>query len=130
MSSTSLSDAPRGALHTIVSKVTDVRPHEMGALALAFACNFVLMGSYYLLRPVRDAMATVFGVDQLQNLFTGTLILTLVCSPVFAWLTDTFKLARVLRGVFWFLIANLLGFYLWFHDAPDSRSLAAGYYWW
>jgi AAA family ATP:ADP antiporter len=88
------------------------------------------MGSYYLLRPVRDAMATVFGVDQLQNLFTGTLILTLVCSPVFAWLTDTFKLSRVLPGVFWFLIANLLGFYLWFHDAPDSRSLAAGYYWW
>ena len=64
------------------------------------------MASYYLLRPVRDAMATVFGVDQLQNLFTGTLILTLVCSPIFAWLTDTFKLSRVLPGVFWFLIAN------------------------
>ena len=75
-------------------------------------------------------MATVFGVNQLQDLFTGTLILTLVCSPVFAWLTDTFKLSKVLIGVFCFLIANLLLFYVWFNASPDSRSLAAAFYWW
>ena len=97
---------------------------------LAFTCNFVLLGSYYILRPVRDAMATVFGVEHLQDLFTGTLVLTLVCAPLFAWFTDTFKLSRVLPGVFWFLIANLLVFYLCFHAAPDSRRLAAGFYWW
>lgn len=75
-------------------------------------------------------MATVFGVNQLQDLFTGTLILTLICSPAFAWLTDAFKLSRVLIGVFVFLIVNLLLFYLWFSAAPDSRSLAAAFYWW
>ncbi len=75
-------------------------------------------------------MATVFGVNQLQNLFTGTLILTLICSPVFAWLTDTFKLSKVLVGVFGFLIANLLLFYFWFNASPESRSLAAAFYWW
>src|SRR4249920_3875388 len=90
-------------------------PYERKAALLAFACNFVLLGSYYILRPVRDAMATVFGVEHLQELFTGTLILTLVCAPIFAWLTDTFKLSRVLPGVFWFLIADLLIFYVCFH---------------
>ena len=97
---------------------------------LAFLCYFVLLGSYYLLRPVRDAVATVFGVGQLQNLFTGTLLLTLLCSPVFAWLTDTFKLSRVLTGVFWFLILDLLGFCVWFQTAPESRVLAAAFFWW
>ena len=131
MSSTFLSDASRSALHTIVSKVTDVRPYEMGALALAFACNFVLMGSYYLLRPVRDAMATVFGVDQLQNLFTGTLVLTLVCSPIFAWLTDTFKLSRLLPSRLRVPgDGSSCAFYFWFHATPDSRWLAAAFYWW
>jgi AAA family ATP:ADP antiporter len=110
--------------------IANVEPHERKALVLAFLCNFVLLGSYYILRPVRDAMATVFGVEQLQNLFTGTLLLTLLCSPVFAWLTDTFKLSRVLPGVFWFLILDLLGFCVWFSAAPESRSLAAGFYWW
>lgn len=104
--------------------------HERKAVLLAFACNFVLLCSYYILRPVRDAMATVFGVEHLQNLFTGTLILTIVCAPVFAWLTGTFRLSRVLPGVFWFLILNLLIFYALFTAAPHSRSLAAGFFWW
>ena len=92
------------------SRFVEVEPQERRALALAFACNFVLLGSYYILRPVRDAMATVFGVDQLQNLFTGTLVLTLLASPAFAWLTDHFRLSRVLPGVFAFWILNILGF--------------------
>jgi AAA family ATP:ADP antiporter len=114
----------------LTSLIARIEPHERKALALAFTCNFVLLGSYYILRPVRDAMATVFGVGQLQNLFTGTLILTLICSPLFAWLTGTFKLSRVLPGVFWFLILDLLGFCVWFNAAPDSRWLAASFYWW
>jgi AAA family ATP:ADP antiporter len=121
---------PRGLPHRLLSKVVDIDASEVRAVALAFICNFTLLASYYLLRPVRDAMATVFGVNQLQNLFTGTLILTLICSPVFAWLTDTFKLSRVLVGVFFFLIVNLLLFYVWFSASPDSRSLAAAFYWW
>ena len=51
-------------------------PLKVPAVGTASACNFVLVGSYYLLRPVRDAMASVFGVGELQHLFTGTLILT------------------------------------------------------
>jgi AAA family ATP:ADP antiporter len=128
MSSTSR--AGQGTLHAIINKVADVRPYEVRALVLAFLCNFVLMASYYLLRPVRDAMATVFGVNQLQNLFTGTLLLTLVCSPIFAWLTDTFKLSRLLPAVFAFLVVNLGAFYFWFQATPDSRWLAAAFYWW
>ncbi len=108
----------------------DVRPQERRAVALAFLGNFMLLASYYILRPLRDVMATVVGAGMLQQLFTGTLLLTLVCAPLFAWLTDTFRLARVLPGVFWFWVANLLLFHLLFVHWPDSRGLAAAYYWW
>jgi len=115
--------------HRLLTRVVEIRAAEVRAVALAFLCNFVLMASYYLLRPVRDAMATVFGVGELQNLFTGTLILTLLCSPVFAWLTDHFRLSRLIPGVFGFLVVNLLGFVVWFHVTPESRALAAAFYW-
>jgi ATP:ADP antiporter, AAA family len=105
-------------------------PYERKALLLAFACNFVLMGSYYILRPVRDTMATVFGSAHLQELFTGTLIITLICSPIYAWITDTFRLSRVLPGVFWFLIVMLFVFGTWFNIDAHSRTLAATFYWW
>ncbi len=105
-------------------------PHESRAALLAFLCNFTLLAGYYILRPVRDAMATVFGVDQLQNLFTGTLVLTLVCAPAFAWLTTRFRLARVLPGVFWFWVLNILVFSVLLREAPDSRWVAAAFFWW
>src|ERR1700722_10570356 len=114
----------------LLDVVAQVAPHERKAVMLAFMCNFVLLGSYYILRPVRDAMATVFGVTHLQELFTGTLVLTLLCAPLFAWVTDTFKLSRVLPGVFWFLIANLVVFDLCFQATPESRWLAAAFFWW
>jgi AAA family ATP:ADP antiporter len=108
----------------------DIKPHEARAVALAFMCNFVLLGSYYILRPVRDAMATVLGADQLQYLFTGTLLLTLLCAPLFAWLTDTFRLSRVLPGLFWFWTVNILVFHALFSTVPGTHWLAAAYYWW
>lgn len=117
-------------LASLTRVLAEIKPHERRAVLLAFACNFMLLGSYYILRPVRDAMATVVGADQLQNLFTGTLIFTVLCAPVFAWLTEHFKLSRVLPGVFWFWIINILIFYGLFQLSTDNPWIAAAYYWW
>jgi AAA family ATP:ADP antiporter len=107
-----------------------VEPHETRAVTLAFLCNFALLGSYYILRPLRDTMATVFGVDDLQNLFTGTFILILLCAPLFAWASSKMKLTRLLPGVFWFLLVNLLVFYGFFHFMAHNRWVAAAYFCW
>jgi AAA family ATP:ADP antiporter len=105
-------------------------PHERKAALLSFACNFILLGSYYILRPLRDTMATVFGAAELQNLFTGTFVLIFLCAPLYAWAAARMKLSRLLPGVFWFLLSNLLIFYFLFHLAPHNRWVAASYYWW
>src|SRR5436190_22115662 len=107
-----------------------VKPHERKAAVLAFACNFLLLSSYYILRPLRDTMATIFGVDELQNLFTGTFILIFLCSPLFAWFAARTPLSRLLPGVFWFLLSNLLIFYILVHLAPHNRWVAAAYFCW
>jgi ATP:ADP antiporter, AAA family len=107
-----------------------VEPQETRAVILAFLCNFMLLASYYILRPLRDTMATVFGVGELQNLFTGTFVVVLLCSPLYAWAASKFKLTRLLPGVFWFLLSNLVVFYLLFHTDPENRWVAAAYFWW
>src|SRR5258707_7743229 len=100
-----------------LSVMDHVEPHERKAAVLAFACNFVLLGSYYVLRPLRDTTATIFGVAELQNLFTGTFILIFLCSPLFSWFAARATLSRLLPGVFWFLLSNLLIFYVLVHLA-------------
>jgi AAA family ATP:ADP antiporter len=107
-----------------------IEPHERTAVTLAFLCNFMLLGSYYILRPVRDTVATVFGVDQLQLLFTGTFIGTLIASPIYAALASRVRLKHLLPGVFWFWLVNVLVFEALFQWAPQSRWIAGAYYVW
>ena len=117
-------------LGRVLGIAAPAQPHERRAALLSFACNFMLLGSYYILRPLRDTMATVFGVAELQNLFTGTFVLIFLCAPLYAWAAARMKLSRLLPGVFWFLLSNLLIFYLLFHLAPHNRWVAAAYYCW
>jgi len=90
----------------------------------------VLLGSYYILRPLRDTMATVFGVNELQNLYTGTFVLIFLAAPLFSWIAARVKLSGLLPGVFWVLLVNLLIFYGLFHVAPHNRWTAAAYFCW
>jgi ATP:ADP antiporter, AAA family len=124
------SAAPRSRLSRLVIHGTLIEPHERTAVLLAFLCYFVLFASYYILRPVRDTAATVFGVESLDWLFTGTFIGTIVASPLYAWLASRLKLRRFLPAVLWFWLLNLVGFAGYFAVAPESRLLAAIYYWW
>ena len=105
-------------------------PHERRAVALAFACNFVLLGSYYILRPVRDTVATILGVGKLQDLFTATFVGTLIASAIYTALASRIKLTRLLPGVFWFWLCNVTLFLLLFRIAPENRWLGAGFYIW
>jgi len=114
----------------MIGAASKAQPHEVKSAVLAFFCNFVLLASYYILRPLRDTLATVFGVAQLQDLFTGTFFLTLLLAPVFAWWAAKVKLSRLLPGIFWVLIANLLLFYGLLRVMPESRWTAAAFYWW
>ena len=61
---------------------------------LAFACNFVLLGDYYVLRPVRDTLATLFDVPQLNYLFMATFALVLLGAPLYAALPPRYHAAR------------------------------------
>jgi AAA family ATP:ADP antiporter len=114
----------------VLNLATPVAEHELRAVVLAFVCNFVLLGSYYILRPIRDVMATVYGVEQLPYLFIATFILTFACAPLYSGAATRFQLRRFLPGIFVFWLLNILVFYALFHLVPNSRALAAVYYIW
>jgi AAA family ATP:ADP antiporter len=121
---------PGPRLEGLLTRATLVLPHERRAVILAFACNFLVLGSYYILRPVRDTIATVFGTEQLQLLFTGTFIGSIIASPIYALLAARVRLNRLLPGVFWFWLLNVLVFQVLLKAAPDNRWIGGAYYVW
>jgi ATP:ADP antiporter, AAA family len=113
-----------------LSRIAPVEARERRAVALAFLCYLALFLSYYILRPVRDTIATDFGADELQYLFTGTFVGSVLASPVYAALASRVALRRLLPGVFWFWLLNVVGFDALLRAAPQSAIVAGAYYVW
>ena len=63
--------ARAGALHALLRRVVDVRPEEVRAMLTSFAFFFFLLSSYFVLRPIRDAVAAASGVTKLPWLFAA-----------------------------------------------------------
>jgi AAA family ATP:ADP antiporter len=110
--------------------VARIEAHERRAVILASLCHFVLLASYYVLRPIRDTVATMFGSSQLQTLFTATFIGSLIVSPLYAAAASRIKLKQLLPGVFWFWLCNILLFELLFSLSPQNKWIAGSYYVW
>jgi AAA family ATP:ADP antiporter len=107
-----------------------IHPTERRALLLACLCNGTLFASFYILRPVRDTLATLIGTARLQGLFTGTFIGTLLAAPIYAALLSRLRLARLLPGLFAFWVLNALLFALLLHRHADNIWIAGAYFVW
>ncbi len=115
------------------------------ALLWSFIYFFCLLSGYYVLRPVREAMAASTDVEAifppsmiaffadrgvalfdftLQAIFTLVFILMVLLQPVYGWLVSRFPRRVFLPTIYTFFIATLLLFYLMFDSGIAGRGLA------
>ena len=104
-----MSDA--GLFSRALGLIAEVEPREAKAVVISFVYFFFLLASYFILRPLRDTMGTVYGVAHLQELFTGTFVLSFIVAPIFAGLASRIRLASFLPWVYGFIAITMLVFY-------------------
>jgi AAA family ATP:ADP antiporter len=97
-------------VHRLLSRIVEVKPHETTAMLCGFAYFFCLLCGYYLLRPLRDAMGLVGGVDNLQWLFSATFVSMLLLVPVFGIIATRWPPRRFIPYVYRFFAINALIF--------------------
>jgi ATP:ADP antiporter, AAA family len=122
---------PPSALARLLKTLAAVEAFEVRAVLLSMFYFLFLFGSYSVIKPVRDAMGTVYGVKHLQELFTVTLIASLVFAPLYAGLASRMKLSTFLPWVYGFVAATILVFYALFASGNyQDRWIAAAFYVW
>ena len=118
-------------LARLFKSAADVEPFELNAVILSMLYFFFLFGSYSVVKPVRDAMGTVYGVKHLQELFTATFVATLVFAPLYAGLASRIRLSTFLPWVYGFIAVSILAFYALFAGGQyQDKWLAAAFYVW
>jgi AAA family ATP:ADP antiporter len=113
-----------------VARTFQVDASEVEPLALGLTMFFLLFAGYFMLRPVRETMGIAGGVQNLQWLFTGTFVATLVAMPLFGWLAARAARRQVLTWTLGFFATNLALFALGLALRPDDAWLARGFYIW
>ncbi|MCZ8130420.1 MAG: MFS transporter [Steroidobacteraceae bacterium] len=114
--------ATRGALA--------LRPGEARAFALSFLYFFLLLASYFMVRPLRDSLAAGLGADQIKYLSTAVFLTMLAIVPVFGWLASRVPRSRLLPGIYAFFVAHLLAFAIAFRIDPEHEWVARVFYVW
>jgi AAA family ATP:ADP antiporter len=117
-------------IHGLLLKSVQAEPAEVTALLWSFSYFFALLCGYYIVRPMRDEMGILGGVENLQWLFTGTLIAMSAAVPLFGWVSSRFPRRRFLPYVYGFFILVMLLFYLLMDERRTSPAVARAFFIW
>ncbi len=138
MTASNNKDEPTGP-HAPPSHTDDENTHPWSELLqalkhpqfqVAFLYFYCLLFAYYLLRPVREEVGILQGVDKLQWLWTGTFVVMLLIVPLFGWLKNILRRKTLVLSIYLFFASNLLLFYVMFAEALMSPWVARTFFIW
>ena len=101
---------------------------EGRSLLAASAAHFCLLGGYYMLRSLREALALDAGRSQFANLFTLTMFASMALLPAYWWLVARLPRRLLFPVAYSGVIVLFLGFALAIALRPGQPLIAAAYF--
>ena len=109
-------------------------PADARSLTISFVSFMLLLACYYIVRPVRDALAATLGADSIKYLSSAVFFVMLLIVPLFGWLVARVRRTRLVPGLYAFFILNLGVFAFAFDRYGSSGTqgawLARAFYVW
>ena len=110
----------------MLGRLIEVRPEEVPVLGWCWLYIFSVLSSYYIMRPIRDQAGVAGGVNNLQWLFTGTLVGMLVLNIPFAYLVKKLPRSRFIPITYRFFAANIVLFAALLYWSDSEQTIWVG----
>jgi len=110
----------------VLAGASDIRQGEGRAVLASGLLFFLVLTAVMVLRPARDALALVSGIEEVRVLFLCTLAATLLLSPAFGYLVSRASRRAFLSISLRCCAVILLGFYLCLTWLPPNTRLVTG----
>jgi len=114
----------------IMKGASSVESNEIKAVWLSFFFVFILMASYYILRPIRDAMASDWTDAELSTLFTVTFFSSILVVTAYGAACSRVRLGRLLPGIYALFSVSFFAFFALLRMNPDVQIIGKAYYVW
>ena len=119
-----------GTLSRAIQAATKIQPNELTATLLSFLFVFILMTSYFMLRPVRDAMASDWTDAEVSTLWTINFFLSLGAVALYGFAISHIRFRWIVPGVYLFFAASFYFFYTGTTVVADPVLIDKSFYVW
>jgi ATP:ADP antiporter, AAA family len=109
--------------NALLQRLVDIRGREAPGLIGSFIYFFFLLGSYYVMRPLREEMGVAGGVNRLPWLFTGTFVATLAVVPLWGALVASVPRRRLVPIAYRFFALTMVVFWLLLRIPSATRTI-------
>ncbi len=110
-------------------RLVQVEHGEWPRLAIAFLYFFFLLGGYFMLRPLRGAVAASDS-GNLHWLYTATFLAMLALVPMFGFLVSRFRRGQFIPAIYLFFIVHLVLFAVGFEGDATPVWMQRTFYVW
>lgn len=118
------------SLTEIFKTATLVERNEQKAVLVSFALVFILMAAYYILRPVRDAMASDWTNTEISVLWNIQFFLSLAFVAIYGIAVSRINFRYLVPTVYGFFAVSFVCFYLGSGLVTNPVLLDKGFYLW
>jgi AAA family ATP:ADP antiporter len=117
-------------LSEMLNKAVKIEPHEVRATLTSFSFVFVLMAAYYILRPVRDAMASDWTDAEVSWLWTINFFFSAIAVSIYGNAVARLRFRSLVTSVYAFFAASFVLFYLGTQISSDRELIDKSFYVW
>lgn len=121
---------PHRKLAAIVRSATLIEDRELKSVLVSFTFVFVLMAAYYMLRPIRDAMASDWSNSEISVLWNIQFVLSLAAVTLLGAVISRVRFRYLVQGVYVFFAISFIGFQFGAGLIANPILVDKGFYLW
>lgn len=125
-----MTDNTNDPIARIARAAAKIEPNEMKATVLSFALVFILMSAYFILRPVRDAMASDWTQEEVNWLWTATFFFSVIAVSAYGAVISHVRFSLLVPSVYAFFSATFIAFYAAAMFVPNPDVANKVFYVW
>jgi AAA family ATP:ADP antiporter len=113
-----------------LKKVAKIEAHEVNATVSSFLFVVILMSAYYILRPVRDAMASDWSDAEVSWLWTLNFFISTAVVALYGIAVSRFRFQLLVPTVYGFFALTFVVFYVSASASADRTLIDKSFYVW